>query len=119
MIHSRQTKRHRQTPHSDRTGILSRVLLVLLAILIAGVLFPEEWLGLHWRPLGSLLSTVFSGPWQHAIGHTTLFFFLGLLVGLAVPPLRRRPLLYFALLAVIALGQESFQLVWKQRALAF
>jgi glycopeptide antibiotics resistance protein len=92
-------------------------LIVLPLVLIA--LFPIGWLGELYRPLGALLDGVFNTVAIHAVAHAAIFFALGLALLAAAPELRRRPLLYFGILLLLALGQEGFQLMYKQRPLAF
>jgi hypothetical protein len=61
------------------------------------------------------LGGVFATAREHGVGHGVLFAVLGA-VALAVwPPLRRRPLVYGALIAAAALGQEVPQLLYKRR----
>jgi hypothetical protein len=85
---------------------------VLVALVVT--LFPYEWLSGVWPAFGSIFDPVFATTRAHLIGHTTLFFLLGLLVLLSVPLLQRRPLRYFALILLVALGQEALQALFKR-----
>jgi hypothetical protein len=62
---------------------------------------------------------VFANDLRHAAGHITLFALLGLLALWCWPAPRARPLRYFGALMLAGLGQECFQLLFKQRALVF
>ncbi len=90
-----------------------------LAALLALTLFPFEWLGAHWRGLGRLIDETFPTDLQHAIGHFSLFALLGGLALATFPSLRARPWRYAGLLALAGLGQEFFQLLFKQRPINF
>ena len=93
-------------------GMQVRLWPLLLGLLI--VLFPFDWLGEVWPWYASIFNVVFATVFAHEIGHTTIFFLLGLLVLLSVPTLLTRPALYFGLLLVVALGQEAIQALAKQ-----
>lgn len=95
-----------------------RPLLLLFALVVAGVLFPFEWLGEHWSPLGDIFLEL-NDDSEHAVGHVILFTILGLVTLAAFPWLLRKPLLYGTLLFVLAVGQEAFQLAFKGRSLLF
>jgi hypothetical protein len=90
----------------------------LLAVL-ALVLFPLGWLAEIWRPFGVVVDRLFPTVWEHAIGHSTLFFLLGAAALIALPALRRRPWRYLGLLLLAGVGQEAFQLLYKRRLLVF
>jgi hypothetical protein len=99
-----------------------RVTLPRLATLTAGlalVLFPFGWLGEIWRPFGQVIDSLFSTASAHAIGHSSLFCLLGLLVLAIFPALLRRPWRYLGLLLLAGVGQEAFQLLYKGRLLLF
>lgn len=98
--------------------IRSLRMLVLLSAL-ALVLLPLGWFGMFWQPLGALIDTLFPTDLTHALGHTTLFAILGAALLLAIPPLRRRPWLYLALILLAGIGQEAFQALYKGRVLLF
>src|SRR5579859_1849542 len=88
-----------------------------LLFLILFILFPLEWLGLVWPALGVALHSLFPTDVQHAIGHIGLFLLLGLLALYFFPHLYRYPYYYVALI-LIGVGQEGFQLLFKQRMVA-
>lgn len=103
--------------HTKLMGRRSAFILLASALLLA--LFPIGWLGEVWRPLGGLLDTHLDGVTTHALAHAGIFFLLGLALAAAFPAVRDRPLLFFGLLLLAALGQEGFQLLYKQRPLVF
>src|SRR5205814_7855532 len=96
-----------------------RPLLILFLLLVAITLFPFEWLGEQWPPLGKALLEGFNTDDERAVAHILLFGTLGLLSLATFPGLRREPLLYIAALFAVAVGQETFQFVFKDRDLAF
>lgn len=91
---------------------------VPLLVLLALIVFPFEWLGLHWHALGWLITHTFPSDTQHAIGHATLFALLGGMALATFPSLRALPWRY-ALLTLAGVAQEAAQLLFKQRPLAF
>jgi hypothetical protein len=93
--------------------------LAPLSIVLALILFPLGWLAEVWRPFGAIMDWLFATVWAHAIGHASLFLLLGLLALGALPALQRRPWRYLALLLLVGVGQELFQLIYKQRPLVF
>jgi hypothetical protein len=97
--------------------ILARAwpLLALLAL----VLFPFGWLGQEWPAFGQVIDLIFATAREHAVGHAALFAILGAALLLVFPALRRRPALYLAVIMIAALGQEAFQLAYKQRPLVY
>jgi glycopeptide antibiotics resistance protein len=94
-----------------------RLALIVLPLAFLA-LFPVGWLGEVYRPFGDALGGLNSVE-AHAIGHIGIFFVLGVALLAALPALRRRPLLFFAIMLLVALGQEGFQLMYKQRPLVF
>ncbi len=107
-------------PTNDRTReATGRWRAAPLGALLALTLFPFEWLGAHWRSLGRMIDTTFPTDLQHAIGHFSLFALLGGLALATFPNLRARPWRYAGLLALAGLGQECFQLLFKQRPINF
>jgi glycopeptide antibiotics resistance protein len=72
---------------------------------------------MEWRPFGRALDHMFASEQRHAIGHITLFALLGLALLLVWPQLRSRPWRYFGLILIVGIGQEAFQLAFKQRAI--
>jgi hypothetical protein len=99
-----------QKPNVLRT-IVAR--LWPLAIGVVLVLFPFDWLGNVWPAYRQLFEQVFVGAREHHIGHSTLFFLVGLIVFLSFPALRTRPLLYFGLMISAAIAQELMQDLFK------
>ncbi len=87
-----------------------------LALGLAVVLFPFDWLSEAWPAFGAVFDRVFVTARDHAIGHTTLFFLLGMLALLSLTRLRLHPVIYTGLLVPIALGQEALQSIFKQEA---
>jgi hypothetical protein len=90
-----------------------------LLALGALVLFPFGWLGEQWPPLGHVLDAIFATNREHALGHATLFFLLGLALLSVFPRLQARLGLYIAAMLAAGIGQEAFQLLYKGRPLAF
>ncbi len=90
-----------------------------LVVILVLVLFPFGWLGYVWYPVGLLLSQVFPTEHARAIGHTLMFLSVGLALLVSFPILRLRPVFYLGVMGVLSLGQEAFQLVYKQRAPGF
>src|SRR5690349_14397122 len=84
-----------------------------LAIGLVLVLFPFDWLATVWPAYRQAFEQVFVGAREHHIGHSSLFFIVGLLVLVSFPALRSRPLLYFGLLISAALAQEVVQDLFK------
>jgi hypothetical protein len=83
---------------------------------LAIALFPFDWLAETWTLFGALFDRVFVTARDHAVGHTTLFFLLGLLALLSLPALAARPVVYVALLVPAALAQEALQALFKRHA---
>ena len=90
-----------------------------LPALGALVLFPFGWLGEQWPPFGHLLDWLFATNRAHAVGHAILFFLLGLALLSVFPRWQARLGLYMAVMLAAGIGQESFQLLYKGRPLAF
>lgn len=99
-----------QKPNFMRT-VITR--LWLLAIGVVLVLFPFDWLSNVWPAYRQVFEQVFVGAREHHIGHSTLFFIVGLIVLLSFPALRTRPLLYFGLMISAAIAQELVQDIFK------
>jgi hypothetical protein len=99
-----------QKPNSLKTIIMR---LWPLAIGLVLVLFPFDWLASVWPAYRQVFEQAFIGAREHHIGHSTLFFIVGLLVLVNFPALRSRPLLYFGLLISAALAQEVVQDLFK------
>ncbi|MEI6045152.1 MAG: hypothetical protein WCS37_12445 [Chloroflexota bacterium] len=84
----------------------------LLAVL-GFALFPIEWLPV----LGPILYQVFPSTGSHFVGHFLLFSTFGGLLLQTFPGLRFRTALYFDLLLLAGIGQETFQALCRQDAL--
>jgi hypothetical protein len=84
-----------------------------LAIGLVLVLFPFDRLATVWPAYRQVFEQVFVGAREHHIGHSALFFIVGLLVLINFPSLRSRPLLYFGLLISAAIAQEAVQDLFK------
>lgn len=91
---------------------LVRLWPFLIALAIA--LFPFDWLTEVWPAYRQVFDRVFVTARDHAIGHSTLFFLLGLFALVVSPALRKRPLLYLGLMLLVTLGQEALQSIFKQ-----
>ncbi len=87
--------------------------------LLGLVLFPFGWLGKQWLPFGRVLDLVFATNGEHAVGHAILFGLLGLVLLSVFPLLQGRLGLYLDLLLAAGVGQEAFQLLYKNRPLVF
>src|SRR5690349_14147917 len=93
--------------------------LTPLLLLLAFTLFPLEWLGLKWHPLGTVLDTLFPTDNAHTVGHALLYSTLGAGLLILLPALRTRMPAYLLLVLATGLGQEAFQLAFKHRPLAY
>ena len=91
---------------------LVRLWPFLIALAIA--LFPFDWLTEVWPAYRQVFDRVFVTARDHAIGHSTLFFLLGLFALVVSPALRKRPPLYLGLMQLVTLGQEALQSIFKQ-----
>lgn len=99
----------------------SRLILfaLLLTIPLALALFPFGWLGIVLPSFGRWLDAFFFNDWIHALGHGTIFFLLGLALLISFPKLRSRLVIFFVLMLAAAVGQEFFQLLYKQHLFVF
>ena len=100
---------------NQKPNVLRTIVIRLwpLAIGLVLVLFPFDWLGTVWPAYRQVFTQVFVGAREHHIGHSTLFFIVGLIVLLSFPALRTRPLLYFGLMISVAIAQELVQDIFK------
>jgi cytochrome c biogenesis protein CcdA len=105
----------KQIPSAKRS-LLKKALVRLWPFLIALaiVLFPFDWLTEVWPAYRQVFDRVFVTARDHAIGHSTLFFLLGLFALVVSPALRKHPLLYLGLMLLVMLGQEALQSIFKQ-----
>jgi hypothetical protein len=92
--------------------IQPRLLWFALAAIVL-VLFPFDWLGQVWPAYGQVFDQVFATAISHEIGHATLFFIAALLILSSFPALRSRPLRYFVVMVLGALGEEALQSLFK------
>ena len=84
-----------QNPHLNQKPNVLRTIVMRLWPLAIGavlVLFPFDWLGNIWPAYQQVFERVFVGAREHHIGHSTLFFIVGLIVLLSFPTLRTRPI---------------------------
>ena len=105
-----------QNPHVNQKPNVLRTIIIRLWPLAIGavlVLFPFDWLGNIWPAYQQVFERVFVGAREHHIGHSTLFFIVGLILLLSFPGLRTRPLLYFGLMILAAISQELVQDLFK------
>jgi len=102
--------------HKNQSPNVLRTIVIRLWPLAIGtvlVLFPFDWLGNIWPSYRQVFEQVFVGAREHHIGHSTLFFIVGLMVLLSFPILRTRPILYFGLMISAAIAQELVQDLFK------
>ncbi len=109
----RDTARVTSAPRRALRAIARPRVIVPVALAAGFVLFPFDWLANVWPAYGQIFDRVFVTARDHAIGHATLFFIAALLVLTAVPRLATRPPLYFALLILGSIGEESLQSLFK------
>jgi hypothetical protein len=105
-----------QNPHlNQKPNVLRTIVMRLWPLAIGAVLviFPFDWLGNIWPAYQQVFERVFVGAREHHIGHSTLFFIVGLILLLSFPGLRTRPLLYFGLMISAAIAQELVQDLFK------
>ena len=100
---------------NQKPNVLRTIVIRLwpLAIGLVLVLFPFDWLSNVWPAYRQVFEQVFVGVREHHIGHSTLFFIVGLIVLLSFPALRIQPLLYFGLMISVAIAQELVQDIFK------
>ena len=88
---------------------------------IIGILFPLGWLSHYSDLYRQVFNTVFGPPWVHILMHGLLYFVLayllaGLVLNAHLPTISPyRLMVVLGLILVIALGQESFQLLYQGR----
>jgi len=100
---------------NQKPNVLRTIVMRLwpLAIGVMLVLFPFDWLANVWPAYRRVFEQVFVGAREHHIGHSTLFFIVGLMVLLSFPTLRTRPVMYFGLMISAAIAQELVQDLFK------
>jgi hypothetical protein len=100
--------------------VLERVKRLWPLLALGGlVLFPFGWLGEVWPPFGRVLDWGFATKREHAVGHSIMFGLLGLLLLTVFPLLQARLGLYLGAILAAGIGQETFQLLYKNRPLVF
>ena len=105
-----------QNPDVNQKPNVLRTIVMRLWPLVIGVvlvLFPFDWLSNVWPAYRQVFERVFVGAREHHIGHSTLFFIVGLILLLSFPALRTRPVLYFGLMISAAIAQELVQDLFK------
>ncbi|MEM7113616.1 MAG: hypothetical protein AAF614_14350 [Chloroflexota bacterium] len=85
--------------------------ILLLLALVAIALFPYGWLAEASPLFDRFLTWIFHTDAAHVVGHAFIFVLLGTAVLKIHPPLRQKPLLYFTIILLLGLAQESFQLI--------
>jgi len=100
---------------NQKPNVLRTIIMRLwpLAIGLVLVLFPFDWLSNIWPAYRQVFEQVFVGAREHHVGHSALFFIVGLLVLINFPSLRSRSLLYFGLMISAAIAQEVVQDLFK------
>jgi VanZ family protein len=91
----------------------------ILVVALFCVLFPYGQLADASPFFYRLFYQTLSSEKLHWIGHFGIFFSLGLLMLYLFPRLRFTPLGYGLIIMVAAVGQEFFQLLYKQRRVVF
>ncbi|NNJ09752.1 hypothetical protein EKD04_005380 [Chloroflexales bacterium ZM16-3] len=86
---------------------------ILIIALIAIFLVPYGWVAQQSPALDVLFNQVFHSLAAHIIGHAAIFALIGALSLMYFPALRGRPAAYVALILLVALGQEGFQVIYK------
>jgi hypothetical protein len=99
-----------------KKGIIGGGLLFIMAIL---VFFPFGWLADISSRARSVVWGMFGSERMHWIGHFGIFFLLGLTLLYVFPRLRQSPIWYGLIILISGIGQEFFQLLYKQRDIAF
>src|SRR6266567_3301110 len=105
-----------QNPRLNRKSNALKTIVIRLWPLAIGlvlVLFPFDWLSNAWPAYRQVFEQVFVSAREHHIGHSALFFIVGLIVLLSFPALCTRPLLYFGLMISVAIAQELVQDIFK------
>lgn len=90
-----------------------------LVALLALALFPYGWLTTLSPQVYNFMEWLFATEFAHGVGHAAIFLTVGWALLTVFPALQRRPGLYAALILVVGLLQEGFQLLYKQRNPAF
>lgn len=102
--------------HDDRSQHVLRTVLRYgwpIALLLAILWFPFDWLSEVWPAFGVPFRQVFRNAHDHFIGHSVFFFIIGSLILLYLPRLRRRLDWYLLGLVIAALLQETIQALFR------
>ena len=86
--------------------------------LLALVVFthiPYGWLAELWPWADQIATFLFATETAHAVGHALIFACVGAAMLAVFSALRRQPWRYLALILVVAVAQEGFQLMYKAR----
>jgi hypothetical protein len=86
-----------------------------IALFLGILWFPFDWLAQVWPAFGNPFRQVFHNAHDHFVGHTVFFFVVGSALLAYWPALRRRPVWYFAGLALAALVQETIQAFFRRQ----
>ena len=86
-----------------------------IALLLAILWFPFDWLAQTWPAFGNPFRQVFRDAHDHFVGHTVFFFIVGSALLVYWPFLRRNPVWYFLGLALAALVQETVQALFRRQ----
>ena len=86
-----------------------------LLALVVFTLFPYGWLAELWPWADQIATFLFATEAAHAVGHALIFACVGAAMLAVFPALRRQPWRYLALILVVAVAQEGFQLLYKGR----
>lgn len=92
-----------------------RRLLTLALALVGLAIFPFGWLSSVWPAFAVGFEAAFASEWGHRLGHAGVFAVVGAALLWTAPPLRRRPLIYAAMILSVGLAQEGAQLAYKAR----
>ncbi len=91
---------------------------VALLVVILGALFPFGWLTLYSAPYRSVFRYAFASPLTHLLMHAAIFLSLGYLLAVCFSGrelTNRRLLILIAVVVMVAILQETFQLMYKSR----
>jgi len=86
-----------------------------LLALVVFALIPYGWLAELWPWAEQIGTFLFATETAHAVGHALIFACVGAAMLAVFPTLRRQPWRYLALIFVVAIAQEGFQLPYKGR----
>lgn len=92
---------------------------LLLTVFVALALFPLGSLGKCCPGVYHFLNSWFPDDIAHGIGHSLIFFTLGILLSWVRPHLLREARLYFLVILACAIMQELLQLSYKRHAPMF